>query len=30
MTMFNDAIKSENMEGKLIVKDIAEVVKESL
>jgi Fe-S oxidoreductase len=30
MTMFTDAVKSEELEGKLIVKDISEIVKESL
>ena len=30
MTMFTDAIKSEELEEKLIVKDISEIVKESL
>jgi Fe-S oxidoreductase len=30
MVMLNDAIKSENLEGKLAVKDICEVVKEAL
>ena len=30
MTMFTDAVKTEDLEGKLIVRDISQIVKESL
>ncbi len=30
LTMFTDAVKSEDLEGKMAVKDIAQIVKESL
>ena len=30
MTMFTDAVKTEDLDGKLAVKDISQLVKESL
>ena len=30
LTMFTDAVKAEDLDDKLVVKDIAQIVKESL